>query len=212
MTPGPAARLAGLIVLAAGIATATLASTTSRALLVAILAGVLLVTRPSPRWLALRLAPVLLGLGALLVPLLVGGGGARAPEILARALGAALVAISIASTIPLAELGSALATLGVPRSLASTVHTLLWQLEHVGGLGRRLILARQLRGARRFGPEVLAQLLVRTTGRAERVDLAMRLRGALGAERARFGLDGLVVTALALALALALHVSDWSAR
>lgn len=208
MTPRPAARLACLVVLAAGIATAPLGSGQSRALLAALLLLVLLVTRPKPRWLFLRLGPALLGLAALLVPLLLSGSAAQAPEILGRALGAACVATCIGSTIPLADLGPALATLGVPRVVASTVHTLLWQVEHVGSEGRRLILARQLRGARRFGPEVLAQLLVRTTERAERVDLAMRLRGASRAERGRFGVDGAALLLGALLVAVALHLLD----
>jgi energy-coupling factor transporter transmembrane protein EcfT len=69
-----------------------------------------------------------------------------------------------------------------------------------------LILARQLRGARRFGPEVLAQLLVRTTERAERVDLAMRLRGASGTEQSGFDLGGVALLLGALFVAVALHL------
>ena len=104
---------------------------------------------------------------------------------------------------------SALRSLGAPRLLAATIHTMLWQAEHVGDEGRRLLLARRLRGCReRFGPDLLAQLLVRTTARAERVDLAMRLRGADGAPppRPRLGLVDLAVAALSLAAGAALHL------
>lgn len=202
--------MACLVVLAAGIATAPLGSLASRGLLAALVLAVLGLARPRPRWLARRLGPPLVGLAALLLPLVLVSSAERSAEIVARAVGAAVVAAAVASTLALAELGPALAALGVPRALSSAVHALLWQLEHVGAEGRRLILARQLRGARRFGPEVLAQLLFRTAARAERVDLAMRLRGASAPAAGRISRRDLPALCAALAAAVALHLVDGS--
>ncbi len=206
MSASPVARITCLVVLAAGIATAPLGSSSSRWALALLLLALLLITRPRFSWLARRLGPALLALGALLVPLALSMDLARVVVIALRAVGAALASACLASTIPLRELGPALVAVGTPRSLASAVHTLLWQLDHVGAEGRRLMLARRLRGAERFGPEVLSQLLVRTAARAERVDLAMRLRSADGApEASRFGAVDALVCLSALAVVVALH-------
>lgn len=205
MSLTPSARVACLLVIVAGIGTAPLDSGRSRAALAAVLLGIALVTRPRLGWLARRLGPALVALGALLVPLFIADAE-RGLSMALRAGSAAFAGSCIASTLSLTELGPGLAGVGVPRALASVVHTLLWQLEHVGSEGRRLILARRLRGARRFGPEVLSQLLLRTAARAERVDLAMRLRGADGAPVGpRFGTAGVVSSLAALAAVAALH-------
>jgi energy-coupling factor transporter transmembrane protein EcfT len=204
----PPARIACLVVVVAGIATAPLERASSRVLLGVWLAVVLLVTRPAPRWLLTRGGPALLGVAALLVPFALTAAPERVALLAARALGAASAALSIGSTVALHEVGPALGRLGFPRALAGTVRALLWQVGHVGMEGRRLLLARALRGERGFGPEVLAQLLVRTTARAERVDLAMRLRGAdlsTSAERARFGAVGLAALLISAAASVALH-------
>ncbi|MCC6901140.1 MAG: hypothetical protein IT377_19360 [Polyangiaceae bacterium] len=205
MSVTPSARVACLLVLATGIATAPLASAPSRVALAVLLVALALSTRPRIGWLARRLGPALLALGALLVPLAIADPD-RALLVALRAVGAAFAASCLASTLSLGELGPALRGLGVPRSLSGAVHALLWQLEHVASEGRRLVLARRLRGATRFGPEVLAQLLVRTSARAERVDLAMRLRGADGAPAGpRLGASGVLSALAALTVVTALH-------
>jgi energy-coupling factor transporter transmembrane protein EcfT len=87
---------------------------------------------------------------------------------------------------------------------------MLWQVGHIGTEGRRLVLARRLRGARgAIGPEILAELLVRTTARAARVDLAMQLRGAhseAAARQAPLAARDALATGIALALGIGLHL------
>lgn len=209
MSARPVARIGSAVVLALGVATAPLTTALSRVALGVLVLGVLALTRPPLRAALLRVGGAALGLGILLVPFLVMSP-ARALEVGARALGVVCLVTALVSSVPLARLGPALAGLGVPKALSSTVRALLWQLEHVAGEGRRLLLARRLRGAERFGPEVIAQLVVRTAARAERVDLAMRLRGAeLGAADDALAPGDVAWMLGALALAVGLH---WIAR
>lgn len=204
----PATRIACLILLAAGIATARMSSLESRLALGLLCLAVLLATRPRARFLLKRLVPALLGVGLLLLPLGLSVNSERAVEVILRAAGAVTITTLVASTVELPELGKALGMLGAPAELTSLVHTLLWQLGNVGAEGKRLLLARQLRGARGFGPEMLAQLLVRTAARAERVDLALRLRGpGGGADESgqRFGVRDAAALATVCASLVALH-------
>ena len=207
--PSAPARLACLLVLVAGVATAPVQARRGQLLALVIPCVALALTRPRLRWLASRLGAASFGLAALIVPFVLLGPAARALPISLRATSATLIAIAIASSIELSELPRALRSLAVPEVLASTVHAMLWQLGHVSDEARRLLLARRLRGARNgFGPEVLALLLVRTAARAERVDLALRLRGATGAltARSRFRPSDAPILGLAAGAALALHV------
>jgi energy-coupling factor transporter transmembrane protein EcfT len=168
------------------------------------------VGRPRARWLAARIAVASLGVVGLALPFVFAGDAGRALALAARAFFCVWVALALASSIALAELPGAMRALGAPVSLAATVYALFWQMENVTAEGRRLVLARRLRGATGgFGPDVLALLFVRTARRAERVDLALRLRGATArslAPRAQLGLRDLPVVAIALALAIALHL------
>lgn len=204
----PAGRIASALVLASAIATMPNARERHAALAVAALAALLFALgRPRVGWLLRRALPALLFTAALLVPFLLAGQRERAHEIALRATAAVSVVLLVASTLSLAELPTALFSLGVPRSLAGTVHALLWQLEHVGDQGRRLLLARRLRGARgAFGPEMLSALLWRTADRAERVELAMALRHAdpLGRRRP-LGASDFAAIVLCLAFGIALH-------
>ncbi len=201
-------RIVCALVLASGIATAPLAGRVELGLLALALLVTYALERPGSRWLASRVGPLVLGIVALLVPLWLTGDVARANRLALRAFAAAWCATLILSQLTLPRLAPALRALGVPLALRSAIHTLVWQLEHVAEEGRRLILARELRQARRFGPEVLSELLVRTAARAERVDLALRLRGVHDpSARSRYAYGALDVATLAacLGLGVALH-------
>jgi energy-coupling factor transporter transmembrane protein EcfT len=195
--------------LASALLTASLATAPPRLwpVCLALAALVGLATRPRWAWLWRRSLVALPALGALTAALALADPP-RALAVGARAVAALVVALSVASRIELASLPGALRVLGAPRELAATVHAMLWQIEHVADEGRRLLLARQLRGAERVGPEVLAQLLIRTGARAERVDLAMRLRGADGPPdpRAHLCVADVLVALGCLALGVGLHL------
>jgi energy-coupling factor transporter transmembrane protein EcfT len=205
----PPGRLLAAVVLVAGIATSPVAkSRAALAMALTTVALTLLWARPRPRWLLRRAAAALLAVATLVVPFLLADSAGRAREVALRASLALLLTLAVASTLRLAELPNALVSLRLPRELASTVHALLWQLEHVADEGRRLVLARRLRGARSaYGAEVLSEMLTRTAARAERVELAVALRGgsSLG-PRKKLGTLDLVAVAACLALAMAIHV------
>jgi energy-coupling factor transporter transmembrane protein EcfT len=198
------------VTLVAGVATVNPGSPAIRIAVPALALFVLSLTRPDRRVLARR---TLVAFGAILavcLPFVLVGDFVRALELGGRAAAATLIALAFAATLPLEELPGALRALGLPADFASTVHGMLWQLGNIRAEGRRLVLARKLRGARGVvGPEILAELLVRTTARAERVDLAMQLRGAhsaLAARRVGLGARDFVGIAIALAVGIGLHV------
>jgi cobalt/nickel transport system permease protein len=108
------------------------------------------------------------------------------------------------------QLGGALAALRVPYAIAGVIETMLRQVAHVTSEGRRIRLALELRGAHGSGLTLtlLGALLVRSVQRAERVDLAMRLRGydpGRAAELARLRASDAPALALAIAAALTVH-------
>lgn len=207
----PAARLLAGVLLVAAIATTPVGSLRALLLSSAVLLSALVAAQPHPRLLARRALPAVVVIAALVLPLLIAGDPARALALGARATLAVGVALAVAASLQLDELPGALSALRVPAALAAVVETMLRQLGSVRDEGRRIVLARQLRGARGFGvgPEVLSALLVRTSARAERADLAMRLRGFNpAAARAEAGLRArdLPLLCLALALVVLLHV------
>lgn len=208
----PAARLLAGVLLVAAIATAPLGSLVALSMSAALLVAVLLAAQPHPRLLVRRALPALLVIAALVVPLVLAGQATQALMMGTRATLALGVALAVAASLRLDELPGALSALRVPAALASVVETMLRQLQSVQDEGRRIVLARRLRGARGFGvgPEVLSALLVRTSARAERAELAMRLRGyspEAAREQARIGGRDLPLLGLVVALAVLLHVA-----
>lgn len=98
----------------------------------------------------------------------------------ARAAVCVTFAVAFAALLPRSELGAALVALGAPRGMADTVATLLRQLGALVHVGERLVLARSLRRATGVAAMVgvLPSLLLCGVRRAERVELAMKLRGS----------------------------------
>jgi energy-coupling factor transporter transmembrane protein EcfT len=200
-----------LLLVGAVAAVATLPTPNSRGLLGAACALLLLLVmvRPDPVRLARR---ALFGVGIVLLfvlPLLLVGRTEQAALLGARSLLAVSIALTVADTLELAEVGPALAALGVPCKLASVVAAALTQVGLLRDTGERIVLARRLRGARgvAVGPDVVAALLVRSAERAERMALAADLRGRdIRRSARRAGLlpgDAMVlVPALAVAVAL----------
>ena len=204
----PAGRVLCAVIVVAAIATAPLGSRSAAFAAVTLTLLTLAATRPDKRGLWRKLWPGLLLIVALVIPLVAAGRHAQAGSLAARALLTLLSAIGFAHTLKPDELGTALYGLRVPPALASVVVTLLRQLEVIRGEARTIGLARRLRGARgaALGGDALAMLLVRVAARAERVELAQRLRG-FGARAARAGLEvrDLAVLAPAAVLGLSLH-------
>lgn len=130
------------------------------------------------RLLARRLLPAIPVLLALLLPLAIAGDRTRAGLTAVRALAALVCALSMSTALSRADLAGALRGLGLPQTLAALLTSLLRQLGAIQAEGRRMLLARELRGAvgLRLGANTLGRLLARTQARAERVDLAQRLR------------------------------------
>lgn len=174
----PAARVLCSILVVGGVAL-TPAHASAAAAAGVLVALTLLVTRPTAKALLLRGLPALLAIAALVVPLLLAGRFHDASAIALRAGLSTLAALAFASTIAAGELGAALRALGVPLALSATIETMLRQLSTLESEGRRIAFALRLRGARgsTLTTHVCAALLVRSAARAERVGLAMRLRG-----------------------------------
>ncbi len=208
----PAGRLLSGVLLVAAIATAPLGSPRALSISAALLVSMLLAAQPRLRPLAHRALPAVLVIAALVLPLLIAGQTTQAIAMGARATLAVGVALAVAASLQLDELAGALGALGVPTVLARVVETMLRQVSSVQAEGRRIVLARRLRGARGFGvgPDVLSALLIRTSARAERADLAMRLRGynsAAAKKRAQLGLRDVPLLLVVLSAVVLLHVA-----
>jgi energy-coupling factor transporter transmembrane protein EcfT len=202
------------LLLAGGAAAiATLHSPSPRRLAAAALGllVLLLIVRPDLKKLVRR---AILGVGVVVMfvlPLLASGQSEQAALLGARSLLALSLALTVADTLALGEVGPGLAALGVPCKLASVVAAALTQVGLLRDTGERIALARRLRGARgvSVGPDVVAALLIRSAERAERMSLAADLRGRdirRAASRARLMLRDSLVLAPALAAALLLHL------
>jgi energy-coupling factor transporter transmembrane protein EcfT len=206
----PAGRILCSVFLVASVATLDPSTTRVRVSLLVLLFAIFALTRPDPLVLARRGLVALGAVVALCVPWVIAGNWPRALEVGGRASASTLIALAFAGTLSRAELPGALRALGLPADFASTVHAMLWQVGNIGSEGRKLVLARRLRGARgAIGPEILAELLVRTTARAERVDLAMQLRGAnseAAARRVGLGPRDVLVAGIALGAGIGLHL------
>jgi energy-coupling factor transporter transmembrane protein EcfT len=164
-------------------------------------------TRPDQGGPWRKLWPGLLLIAALIFPLLAVGRHADAGTLGARALLTLLSAIGFAHSLKPDELGAALNALRIPPALANVVVTLLRQLEVIRAEARTIGLARRLRGARgvALGGDAFAMLLIRVNARAERVELAQRLRG-FGARSAAGRLEARDLAALALAVGFGLSL------
>jgi energy-coupling factor transporter transmembrane protein EcfT len=171
--------------------------------------GALLLSRPRMRTLTTRSGVAAGAIVAAVLPFVITGNVERAALLAARAAAAVTVAIAVGSTLKQNDLAPALAALGVPGALTRVVATMARQLGSVTDQGRRLVLARNLRGSHgsAVGVEVIATLLLRTAARAERVDLAERLRGGPPpARRARLRLSDAPFLVGCVALAVATRV------
>jgi len=173
----PAARLLLLLVVVTSIATLPLASRSALVMAALAAAACVGLGRPSPRRLLFGVLSVVAMSSAVAAPALMHGQWLDAGRYVGRAAMAAVAALSLSASIGAAELGPALRTIGVPRGLASVIETMLRQVQAVQLEGSRILLARRLRGGGNVAPDVLSMLLVRTIDRAERVELAARLRG-----------------------------------
>ena len=207
----PAARVLTGALLVAAIATTPVGSTRALAISAFLVLATLVASQPRLGVLARRALPAALLIAALVLPLVLSGQTAQALGLGARAALAVTVALAVFASVTLEELPGALRALAVPRALCAVVETMLRQLGSVEDEGRRIVLARKLRGARGWGvgPEVLSALLVRTSARAERVELAMRLRGYspdAARQQARLGWRDAPLLAAVVLAALALHV------
>src|SRR5262249_12537789 len=125
---------------------------------------------------------------------------------------AAATAVAIAGSVPAHELAPALAALSVPRAVATVLGAALRQTSVLGEEGRRLVLARKLRGATGHvqGARVVGTLFTRAAARAERIDLAARLRGCSPARsltRSRLTRVDAVPVAIAAVTAVSIHVA-----
>lgn len=111
-----------------------------------------------------------------------------ATELALRGAAAAVVAVATAATVTPAELEAGLAALGVPRPVAALLLQILHQtgvlLEEVGRVGIALTVRSGGRGGVRLAAALPEVWLPRLLGRAERVAVAMQVRGVGEAELA----------------------------
>jgi cobalt/nickel transport system permease protein len=170
----------GCVVLVTGISTAPLRSRDALVASACVALAVLFFTRAAPLALVKRSLVAVPLLAALVLPVMLAGQAQHAVELGLRAMLALITALSFAATLSSIELPAALTNLGLPQPLARMLGTMLRQAGAVQAQGQRILLARKLRGAKggAMSAEVLASLLTSTAERAERVELAMRLRGA----------------------------------
>lgn len=177
--PTPAGRVLGAMILTTAIATLpTIDQRVALGVLACVIAATL-AARPNLKRLSLRLSMALVVIGMLVLPFLLSGQGERAVHLSLRALGAATVALAFTSDLLGPELARALGALRAPTALVEVLEGLTLQLDSLKTTCGRLLLARKLRGAHGFlgAASILPELLVRSAERAERVDLARRLRG-----------------------------------
>jgi energy-coupling factor transporter transmembrane protein EcfT len=202
-----------LLSIVVGIATAPRQVTSSLVASAALALGLVALARPAPAAFARRAALGALAIAAICLPI-AWTDLDRAVWLGGRAAAALVAALALASTIAEAELGPALSALGAPRGVSAVVASLLRQTGSIAAEGRRLALARSLRGATGIGAstEMFAALLARSAQRAERVELALRLRGYDERVRrpgVRLALGDVPAIAAAVLAAVAVH---WVAR
>lgn len=180
----------------------------------AVTAGALALTRPNPRLLLRHALIPLTMIAGLIAPLLLAGDLRRALQVGERATLAVTIALAFSQALSLAEIPGALRSLGAPAPFAAVLATMSRQISTLTERGRRIVLARRLRGARGLSAsgDAVAALLHVSTLRAERIELAMQLRGydpAAAAGRCRLRWTDAPVLGSALGCALLCHLAPW---
>lgn len=209
MHPTAAGRLLAATVLVAAVATAPPGNAAlGTALVIAIAAAAHFGVERTRR----GLVPALLVIGASLAPVAFASGAEHAARLCARSLAATATAIAVAGSVPPHELAAGFAALGLPPAVAAVLGSALRQTTVLGDEARRLLLARRLRGhsGYRAGATLLGALLGRAADRAERIDLAAKLRGCSPSHavaRARLSRADAGPVAIAAVLAIGVHAA-----
>lgn len=206
----PAGRVLCTVLTVAALATAPLGSPVAQLAAAAVVLLTIAVLRPSWHRMLLRGVAVVLAITAAVLPFFLGGNPAAGVALTLRAGLACAAALVFADGLARTDLGAALRALGLPAGFATVIASLQQQARIIGDEGRRVLLARRLRGARGrgLGLGVLSTLFVRSARRAERVDFARSLRGYRiddSARAARLTATDLVPLAMVLVLATAPH-------
>jgi energy-coupling factor transporter transmembrane protein EcfT len=206
----PSGQLVVAIALVAAIATAPLGRGALSA--AAFVTTVAVIAFGQARRIGRAAVPMLLMIGASIVPIAVSSSTERAGLVALRALLAATTAMAVAGATTKESLAPALGALGVPGVVAAVLASALRQTTVLRTEGRRLLLARKLRGRAGYGDgaALLGILFARAATRAERVELAMRLRGFApeqAMERMRLGRRDAPLVAIAGAAAAAIHLA-----
>lgn len=125
-----------------------------------------------------RLGPALLVVAAVLAPTALVNAELALLR-LARATLATASVVALTVHVRPADVAGALRALRLPPIFVGVVETMLRQSSVLGSEARTLVLARRLRGGTGLGagPGLLVELFERSLARAERADLAARLRG-----------------------------------
>lgn len=176
----PLAQLLGAMVAVLGIATVPLDLASSRYTVLGTTLIALCVLHPPPRRLIRRSLLALPMLAGLLLPLALTGAQERAVHLAVRAICSLLTVLSFTCRLDTLELPQAFAHLGLPSPLITILTNVVRQAAAIREQGQRIVLARKLRGANGnvVSAEILASLLTSTARRADRIELAMKLRGA----------------------------------
>jgi energy-coupling factor transporter transmembrane protein EcfT len=142
-------------------------------------AAAILSARPNLKRLSMRLSIALSMIAMLIAPFILTGDVDRILLLSLRGVGAATVALAFTSDLSGMDIARALSVLRAPKPIVEVLEGLALQLDSLNNTAARLLLARKLRGARRFSGmnNILPELLVQSAERAERIDLARRLRG-----------------------------------
>ena len=173
--------------------------------------GALLV-RHGARRLGRLLFPATVMVAGTTLPIAVSFGASHGLLVGARALLAVASAAALLGGTPASRLAPALRGLGIPSAVTTTLAAALRLSGLLVDEGRRLVLARRLRGDRSIlaGGAVLGALFTRAVTRAERMDLAMALRGYRGevtVSGPRLVLGDLPGIAAAAVLGVLVHVA-----
>lgn len=173
----PSGRLLCAVLLVAGFATAP--PVWPSLVVSGLVATTLVVISGGSRRVLAVVLPVALMASVAVLPLAVNGSALLAARIAVRAVVSTAAAVAVLGGMKVGEIHGALITMGAPRALAATVESSLRQLSELRDQGKRLVLARRLRGPMhvRGGALLLGAWLARTADRAARVELSMALRG-----------------------------------